>query len=291
MINFIKTLLWGLISKKVYGLIGPTGTGKSFKAYLLVDKYKIDYIIDDGLLIKDQKIIAGKSAKQEPLRIKAVKIAIFYETRHAREVRKKLFKERFRSLLIIATSERMLKKIIEGLHLPKPVKIIRIEDISTKEEIRKAKRSRFKEGKHVVPVPLVEVKKNYSNIILHAIHLILDESKGFFFKKRNKKIIEKTIVRPNYGGNGTISISESAIIQMIDICLSDYHNVKLLKANIIERDEGYYFKINIAVSFNSDSAKIIKEIQNKVKYKIEDFTGITISRIDINISEISYNSN
>lgn len=36
---------------KVYALIGPSGTGKSYHVPHLAQKYKIDCIIDDGLLI------------------------------------------------------------------------------------------------------------------------------------------------------------------------------------------------------------------------------------------------
>ena len=43
-----------------YALVGPSGTGKSFRARLVADKYKIEAIIDDGLLIKDERILKGR---------------------------------------------------------------------------------------------------------------------------------------------------------------------------------------------------------------------------------------
>ena len=107
-------LFWGVLPKKIYGLVGAPGTGKSFRAFLLADKYNIHYVIDDGLLLKDQKILAGYSAKEEKYHVSAIKRAIFTETKHAREVRKALQKEHFKSLLILCTSENMLKKIIKS---------------------------------------------------------------------------------------------------------------------------------------------------------------------------------
>ena len=50
---------------RVYALVGDSGTGKSFRARLVAEKYDIDLIIDDGLLIRDSQILAGKSAKRE----------------------------------------------------------------------------------------------------------------------------------------------------------------------------------------------------------------------------------
>lgn len=286
MVNFLKNIVWRMIPKKIYGLIGPTGSGKSFRAFLIADKYKIDYIIDDGLLIKDQKIIAGKSAKKEPLKITAIKRAIFNETKHAREVRKTLYREHYTSLLIIAISELMLQRIIERLHLPKPTKIIKIQDISTDEEIKKAQKSRRKHGKHVIPIPMIEVKKKYPNIVLHAIHLFIDEPKGFFFKKNRKRLIEKTIVRPTYGNQGTISISETALVQMVSHCIAEYSNsIKLLKIFVTELDEGYHLNLKLAIDYKMNDSKVIKEIQNIIRNKIEEFTGIPIYKVDINIVE------
>lgn len=284
--KIFKNLFWGFLPKKVYGLIGAPGTGKSFRAFLIADRYNIEFIIDDGLLIKGQKIIAGKSAKKEQYHVTAVKRAIFHEHRHAREVRKALWREKFLSVLILATSENMLNKIIKRLHLQKPYKIIRIEDIATEEEIRLAQKNRLKYGKHVMPIPLMEVKKIYPNIVLHAIHMFVNEPKGLFFKKTKKRLIEKTIVRPNFGINGNITISETALLQMVSHCIVEYSkSIKLLKVSIIESDNGFALTLDISVDYSMNMPDTIKNIQNIVKNKIEEFTGIPILKVDINIVE------
>ena len=43
----------------VYALVGKSGTGKSFRAKLLAEKIGIPYVIDDGLLIHGETILAG----------------------------------------------------------------------------------------------------------------------------------------------------------------------------------------------------------------------------------------
>jgi len=286
--KFVKDIIWGLLPKKIYGLVGAPGSGKSFRAFLIAEHHKIDFIIDDGLLIKGQKIIAGKSAKKEKLRFSAIKRAIFHEIKHAREVRKALYRERFRSVLIIATSDGMLEKICKRLHIPKPSKIIRIEDVATQDEIMEAQISRKKHGKHVIPIPLIEVKKKYPNIVLHAIHLFINEPKGFFFKKNKKRLIEKTIVRPNYGENGKIVISEAALLQMVTHCISEYSsNIKLLKVIVKELEEGYSLNLKLSINYMMNSAAVIKDIQNVIKDKIEEFTGIYIEKVDIEIAKIT----
>lgn len=61
----------------VYALIGKSGTGKSHRAQQVSRSFGIEYIIDDGLLIKGNRIIAGKSAKKEPTKIAAIRRAVF----------------------------------------------------------------------------------------------------------------------------------------------------------------------------------------------------------------------
>ena len=49
---------------KTYAFVGPSGTGKSYRAQMVAGEYDIHYIIDDGLFIKDNEVIAGDSAKK-----------------------------------------------------------------------------------------------------------------------------------------------------------------------------------------------------------------------------------
>lgn len=75
---------------EVVAFVGPSGTGKSHHAIGVAFDNRCDAIIDDGLLIKGTKILAGTSAKNEDNRIQAVKRAIFTDegTRARRCVRR-----------------------------------------------------------------------------------------------------------------------------------------------------------------------------------------------------------
>ena len=67
---------------KVYGLIGKSGTGKSYQAVNLCKELNIESIIDDGLFICRNKVMAGISAKRQPTKVGAVKTALFNEEGH-----------------------------------------------------------------------------------------------------------------------------------------------------------------------------------------------------------------
>ena len=158
---------------KVYALVGRSGTGKSYHSKLVAAKYRIDLIIDDGLLIKGDRILAGHSAKRDPNFIAAVRTAVFDDDDHRDEVMNALQKERYKKILIIGTSEKMASKIAKRLELPQPEKIIHIEDIATEEEIETAMRIRYTEGKHVIPVPSIEVTRSAPQIVYDSMKVFL----------------------------------------------------------------------------------------------------------------------
>ena len=80
---------------KVYAFVGPSGTGKSYRAQMVASEKNINYIIDDGLLIKGNEVIAGESAKKAPTKIETVKHALFYTDEEKQEIIK-AFKNNYR---------------------------------------------------------------------------------------------------------------------------------------------------------------------------------------------------
>ena len=73
---------------KVFALVGPSGTGKSYRAQMVANERNINYIIDDGLLIKDNEVIAGSSAKKAATKIETVKHALFSKPEQQAEIKK-----------------------------------------------------------------------------------------------------------------------------------------------------------------------------------------------------------
>ena len=130
---------------EVYAFVGPSGTGKSYRAQMVAGEYNINYIIDDGLFIKDNEVIAGDSAKKAPTKIETVKHALFLTPEEQSDIRKAIKKYKPESILILGTSDNMVKKIAENLGLPEIKKIIYIDEIATKEEMETARRIRTTE--------------------------------------------------------------------------------------------------------------------------------------------------
>lgn len=268
---------------KVYAFVGRSGTGKSFRAKLVADKYHIPLIIDDGLLIKNDKILAGKSAKQELNFLTAVKCALFQDPEHHQEVLNALQTENFHKIMIIGTSEKMVKKIALRLNLPEPSQIIHIEDIATKDEIDTAMRIRYSEGKHIIPVPPLQITRNYPSIVYDSIRVGLRKRLAFLPFVKRVQTAEKTLVCPEFSKQEQTSISEAAITQMVNQCLNEYADtMKVSKVNYVYSNQGYDLDINIRTP-ESMSGLAIAEFEEYIADSLEKYGGILIHKVSIHL--------
>jgi uncharacterized alkaline shock family protein YloU len=286
MFRFLSGLVWLVRGVRVYALVGESGTGKSFRAKLVAQKYGIDMIIDDGLLIRGDTLLAGRSAKKEQLYMSAVKTALFHDKAHRDEVARALQHEHFRKILVIGTSDRMVKKICERLQIPHPGKIIKIEEIASRDEIEKAVRSRKVEGKHVIPVPALEIRRNYPSIFYDSIRVFLKRSFGT--APSRPKVYEKSVVRPEYSKRGRVSISEAALSQMVIHCVDEFDDTVRIRRLAVGSDtQGYRLTLVLDVPFGTHLASNAHALQEYIVDNIERFTGILIEEVNIVIDRFS----
>ncbi len=287
MFKTLKNLFWLARGVRVFALVGSSGTGKSFRAKLVAQKFGIDMILDDGLLIQGDAIVAGKSAKREKLYMAAVKTALFHEKAHRDEVARVLQKSRWKNILIIGTSEKMVKKIAERLQIPHPGKIIKIEDIASRDEIETANRARKVEGKHVIPVPAIEIKRSYPRIFYDSIRVFLQRniSPGGL---STPKLYEKSVVRPEFSKRGRVAITESALSQMVIHCIDEFDDsIRIQKITVRSDSQGYRLTIVIEVPFGSQLSGRIHNLQQYIIDNIERFTGILIEEVNLVIDRFS----
>ena len=279
--------MWFFKGIKVFALVGKSGTGKSFRAKLIAEKYGIEVIIDDGLIIKDNSIIAGKSAKKETAFLGAIKTALFDEASHRDEVRRVLQTTDFKRILILGTSEKMVKKITKRLKLPHISKMIHIEDIATEEEISSAVKSRHMEGKHIIPVPTIEIQRDYSHIIYDSVKVFV-KRKIFKLGKGREKFYEKTVVQPEFSQKkGRVTISETALTQMIIHCADEFdQTIKIKKVKVKNDLEGYRIKLYIQVPYRTQLSGKIHNFQQYVINNIERYAGVIIKEVNLKIENL-----
>jgi ABC-type dipeptide/oligopeptide/nickel transport system ATPase component len=268
---------------KVFALVGASGTGKSYQAQLVAHKYLIDFIIDDGLLIRNNRIVAGNSAKEEKSFMAAVKAAVFYEKSRRDEVARKLQTEKFSGVLIVGTSVKMANKIAARLQLPLPARIINIEDFASQEDIETALRTRRIEGKHVIPAPSVEVKRGYPEIFFSPVSV----SEPYKARRLIPVMHEKSLVRPAYSMPQKLAISGQALSLMVKNCVSEFSGgFRVKKIGVRDTETGYRLIITIDVNIGIQLEKKIDELSRYITDNIEKYTGILIEEVNIIIDKV-----
>jgi hypothetical protein len=266
---------------KVVALIGGSGTGKSHKALMVAFENNLDVIIDDGLLIQGARVLAGSSAKREPTKVAAVRRAIFMDETHRDEVKHKLREVKPNGVLVLGTSRNMVIKICKALDLSMPERVIDISQVSTVREMRLAKGTREREGKHVIPVPTLEIKKQFSGYLL-------DPLKIFYRKSPEAQITdEKSVVRPTFSYMGRYSISDTALISLVAYITVQVEGiVKTGRINIKSLHHGIVIDIDVAIAYGRPLRPILTEVRAEVISKIEYITALNVLAANVTATKL-----
>ena len=269
---------------KVYAFVGPSGTGKSYRAQMVAAENDIHFIIDDGLLINDNEVIAGNSAKKAATKIETVKKALFIQEDQAKEIREALKKHKAHSILLLGTSDGMVEKIANNLGLPEITKTIYITDVATEEEMETARRIRVTEGKHVIPVPTFEIKKDFSGYLLDPLQIFKTKGKG-----NAPYIAEKSIIRPTFSYMGNFTISDNVFKQIAEYLANKMEEVnRVLKTRVRSSDEGAVIYMEIEVVYGCNVIETLRDFKQKATREIENLTAMNVAEMDVVAKSIYY---
>jgi uncharacterized alkaline shock family protein YloU len=261
---------------RVVAFIGSSGTGKSHRSTWIAKEKNIEFIIDDGLLIHGTSIVAGKSAKKESTRIRSVKTALFTEDSHRYDVKSAIELYNPEGILILGTSDGMVQHIAEkmGLHITETVYI---EDVASKAEIELAIHTRKYEGKHVIPVPTFEIKKDFSGFFLDPLRIFRRKGEGHY-----QLIGEKSVVRPTFSYLGKFTISDYAIYQIIEYVSLQIPGVhKISRFRVDTQSEGLYVDIDLTLVYGYVIKQLLLTVQKNVSTEIEKLTSLNIIALNI----------
>lgn len=262
---------------RVVGFIGSSGTGKSYRALWVAKERGIEYIIDDGLLIYQNRIIAGKSAKKAPTRVGSIKTALFSEPEHRNGVIEALKKHRPDAILVLGTSDGMVEKIAQTLHLGVVNEKVYIQDVASELEIQQALNMRAGQGKHVIPVPSLELKKDFSGFLLDPLQIFKRKGKGHF-----QKMGEKSVVRPPFSYNGKYTISDYAIYQVVNHIIVNMDAMeKISRFRLNKSEDGLVMDMDVVMVYGYNLVENIKQAQNMIRRELERFAALNIREMDI----------
>lgn len=271
---------------EVIGFYGPPGTGKSDRALVIAYENKASCIIDDGILIYHSRIVAGKSAKREESRLKAVRRAIFWDKEQRDEVKAALLKINPKRVLILGTSDRMVVTIAKALKLPMPAKYIRIEDVARPEDMLKANEARNKEGKHVIPVPTMELKPYFKGYMVDPLRFLRSRKKE---PKRFSEWNERSVVRPVFSYYGKLTFSDKVIEDLVNYAAGGLKKIKIRHVRSKKSESQVnglilYLDVTVRTGTPQDIKNVIHTMRDRIQREIEYTTGMSLETIKINLT-------
>lgn len=268
---------------KLVAFVGPSGSGKSHRALWVARENNLDYIIDDGLLIHENSIVAGRSAKKAPSRIGSIKVALFIENDHRKEVKEAIQRCKPQGILILGTSDGMVDKIAEGLELGAFDQRIYIEDVASSYEIEQAYKTRLKQGKHVIPVPTMQLKKQFSGYFLDPLQLFRRKGKGQF-----QTIGEKSVVRPPFSYFGNYTISDYAIYQLVNYNIAIMPEMeKITRFRTSNGPDGLYIDFDIIMVYGYNLVEAIKKARSVIAKELDRFAGFNVNVMNITVKSLT----
>jgi len=264
---------------KVYALVGKSGTGKSYQAVNLCGEENIEGIIDDGLFIVGNGILAGVSAKRQTTKIGAVKTALFTDEAHREAVKKKIREVSPASILIIGTSPGMARRIADRLELPEIEKIVHIESITTDNERETAIRQRRDHGKHVIPAPTFQIKREFSGYFVDPLRIFRSRDKG-----GKGGFAEKSVVRPTYSYMGDYVISDKVISDIVD-CILKSGDGSLAAARVLTENtsNGIEIKVLVSARYGVKIMETARSFQQQVASRVGYMTAFNVDHVDVEV--------
>ena len=262
---------------EVTALVGPAGTGKSQRASSVARAHGLRHIIDDGLLICDGHIVAGESAKKEANAMAAVRRAIFTNAAHAQAVRSALVADRPDGVLVLGTSLGMIHRIVDTLDLPRPEKVVRIEDVATPEEMRHARRIRRTEGRHVIPAPTFEVRRSFSGYLVDPLRLLQRDA-----QRAEAHVVEKSTVRPTFSALGRFFIADTVVAGIAERACREVAGVADASRGRVEQTvNGVYLAVDLSLELGTDLPAVLRQAQLRARDAVEGMTALHVLRLDV----------
>lgn len=262
---------------KVYALVGKSGTGKSYQAMNICKEFNIEAIVDDGLLVYGNTVAAGMSAKRQATKIGAIKTALFTSEQHRQEVENKIKELGIMSILLLGTSDGMVKRIGERLDLPGIQRTIYIEDITTETERSVAHKQRHELGKHVIPVPTFQIKRDFSGYFLDPLKIF----RGWGNKE---SFSEKSVVRPTYSYLGDYTISDKAVSDIVQyIGMKTAGVASIIRVETVTTLTGVEITVLAILNYGSKVIEVARSLQKNISTDVENMTAFHIESVNVEV--------
>jgi uncharacterized alkaline shock family protein YloU len=195
---------------------------------------------------------------------------VLTEDAHAFELKSALKENNAEKVLILGTSDAMVQRIANRLGLGDIDETIYIQDISSPYEIQQALNTRRMEGKHVVPVPTMELKKDFSGVMLDPLNILRRRGAGSY-----ENMGEKSVIRPTYSYLGRFTISDYTIYQLAEHAAKKNEAVsRITRFRADKAEDGIRIEMDIVLYYGYPLPQVFSRLRKEIAEEIEKYTSL-----------------
>jgi uncharacterized alkaline shock family protein YloU len=156
--------------------------------------------------------------------------------------------------------------------------------VTTEEERRIAGKSRYKMGEHVIPVPMVQLKRDFAGYFMNPVRLF----KNIAMDDSDQQG-ERTVMRPAFSYFGKFEISENVLEDIIMITAGKYGGIMKVTNFYNNRNSS---SLDIILVMNVRTANGLMEkcrsLQGEIKAAIEQMTAFSVNHVNVEIKDIMF---
>ena len=169
----------------------------------------------------------------------------------------------------------MVEKIAVTLQLGNISERVYIQDVASEFEIQQAIKTRSGQGKHVIPVPSLELKKDFSGYFLDPLQIFKRKAKGHF-----QNMGEKSVVRPPFSYNGKYTISDYAIYQVVNHIIMKMDAMeKIVRFRLNKSEDGLLMDMDVIMVYVYNLVDCIQKAHSEIRQEMDRFAALNIGNI------------
>ena len=151
--------------------------------------------------------------------------------------------------------------------------------IASQAEIEAALHSRQSEGRHIIPVPEIEVKRATPHIVIDSIRVFLRRG----LRRKRGVVFEKTVVSP-HRQRGQVTVSEAALSQMIIHCVAEFEPSFRIDRLVVSGDARQpAVEVVISGEYHTPVAGRLHELRDYIIRTVERYSGLVLDRVDVTL--------
>ena len=133
-------------------------------------------------------------------------------------------------------------------------------------------------GKHIIPAPSIQLKKEFSGYFMHPLRLIRGG------RNDRARVSNRSVVRPSFSYPGKYTISTRALLDIaLIVCSGEARICAVLKASADNGDSGAVVNLSVVLRYGANIIDAAETLQRRIAEQVESMTAFHADAVNIEV--------